>query len=227
MWTQLVGPPGCGKTETFNSLSGLPDIHHAATLTEAALLSGTPKKERDAGAKGGLLRQVGPFGLLLVKDFTSVLSMARDSRTSVLAALREVYDGSWTRHVGTGGGISDFFPTPETKDVAIAGPGTGTGRSSATSKLAALPAAPPRALKAANGRSRASLIYAASSPAVVSIRAGDASGTGFLDRCCGVVSCLVLVALDQVLSSDAVGPARCRPSPSALRAQPQWCRPAT
>src|SRR5207248_9536743 len=84
VWTQLVGPPGCGKTETINSLSGLPDIHHAATLTEAALLSGTPKKERDAGAKGGLLRQVGPFGLLLVKDFTSVLSMARDSRTSVL-----------------------------------------------------------------------------------------------------------------------------------------------
>ena len=30
--------------------------------------------------------------------------MHRDARAQALAALREVYDGSWTRHVGTGGG---------------------------------------------------------------------------------------------------------------------------
>ena len=40
----------------------------------------------------------------MCKDFGSVLSMNRDARAAVLAALREVYDGSWTRHVGTGGG---------------------------------------------------------------------------------------------------------------------------
>jgi hypothetical protein len=33
-----------------------------------------------------------------------VLSMNRDSRAAVLAALREIYDGSWTRHVGVDGG---------------------------------------------------------------------------------------------------------------------------
>jgi hypothetical protein len=33
-----------------------------------------------------------------------VLSMHRDARASVLAALREVYDGSWDRHVGVDGG---------------------------------------------------------------------------------------------------------------------------
>ena len=103
VWLGLIGPPGSGKTETIGALSRLPDIHHAATLTEASLLSGTPKK--DAGdAKGGLLRSVGDFGILLVKDFTSVLAMNRDSRSQVLAALREIYDGSWTRHVGTDGG---------------------------------------------------------------------------------------------------------------------------
>jgi hypothetical protein len=42
--------------------------------------------------------------MLICKDFTSVLSMNRDARATVLAALREVYDGSWTRHVGTDGG---------------------------------------------------------------------------------------------------------------------------
>lgn len=105
VWLALVGPPGSGKTEAVSSLSCLPDMHAAATLTEAALLSGTPKKEHAAGAKGGLLRQVGDFGIIVVKDFTSVLAMNRDSRSQVLAALREVYDGTWTRHVGTSGGL--------------------------------------------------------------------------------------------------------------------------
>jgi hypothetical protein len=68
------------------------------------LLSGTPKRERGKEAKGGLLREIGDFGIVLHKDFGSVLSMNRESRAAVLAALREVYDGSWTRHVGTDGG---------------------------------------------------------------------------------------------------------------------------
>ena len=33
-----------------------------------------------------------------------MLSMGHDARAATLAALREVYDGSWTRLLGTGGG---------------------------------------------------------------------------------------------------------------------------
>jgi DNA-binding transcriptional ArsR family regulator len=104
VWPLFVGPPGGGKTEMLAAAAGLPDVHPAATLTEAALLSGTSRKEVVAGAKGGLLREIGDFGIVLCKDFGSVLSMHRDARSSLLAALREVYDGSWTRHVGTDGG---------------------------------------------------------------------------------------------------------------------------
>jgi hypothetical protein len=104
LWLLLVGPPGGGKTEVIQSLSGQPDVHAAATLTEGALLSGVPKRDRASDAKGGLLRQIGDFGILLHKDFGSVLSMNRDARSRLLAALREIYDGSWTRHVGTDGG---------------------------------------------------------------------------------------------------------------------------
>jgi hypothetical protein len=104
VWLMLIGPPGSGKTELLDSLSRLPYVHRASVLTEPALLSGTPQKERENGARGGLLRQIGDFGIMLAKDFTSVLSMHRDARSAVFAALREVYDGSWTRHVGTGGG---------------------------------------------------------------------------------------------------------------------------
>ena len=104
VWGVIVGPPSSGKTEPLNALNRLPNVHAVATLTEGALLSGTPKREVEHGSKGGLLRQIDRFGILLVKDFDSVMSMNRDSRGQVLAALREIYDGSWTRHVGTGGG---------------------------------------------------------------------------------------------------------------------------
>lgn len=104
LWSLLIGPPGSGKTESIQPLAALPDVHPAATLTEAALLSGTPKKDTANGAKGGLLRVIGDYGIVLLKDFGSVLSMHRDARSSLLAALREVYDGSWTRHLGTDGG---------------------------------------------------------------------------------------------------------------------------
>ena len=104
VWLLVVGPPGAGKSELLQSVGRLPDVHPAATLTEPALLSGTPKKERSSESKGGLLRVIGDFGILLCKDFGSVLSMHREARSAVLAALREVYDGSWTRHVGADGG---------------------------------------------------------------------------------------------------------------------------
>jgi hypothetical protein len=73
-------------------------------LTEASLLSGTPRKDRASDAKGGLLAEMGDFGILLIKDFSGMLSLNKESRSSILSALREIYDGSWTRYVGMEGG---------------------------------------------------------------------------------------------------------------------------
>lgn len=42
--------------------------------------------------------------MLVIKDFTTILSMDRNVRAEVMAALREVYDGRYQRNVGTDGG---------------------------------------------------------------------------------------------------------------------------
>jgi hypothetical protein len=108
VWLGIIAPPSSAKTEILNSISMLPNVVPVATLTPAGLLSGTSKKQRDvkAGAKGGLLRQIGEFGIIVLKDFGSVLSMRPDAKAETIAALREVYDGSWTRVLGTDGGRS-------------------------------------------------------------------------------------------------------------------------
>jgi hypothetical protein len=51
VWLGIIGPPSSAKTEILNSISMLPRVVHAATLTPAGLLSGTPKKQHDKNAK--------------------------------------------------------------------------------------------------------------------------------------------------------------------------------
>ncbi len=104
VWLLLVCAPSTGKTEILSAAAGLSWVLPAAKVTEASLLSGTPKRDRAKDATGGLLRQIGEFGVLLIKDFTSVLAQNKDARAEAMAALREVYDGRWDRPVGTDGG---------------------------------------------------------------------------------------------------------------------------
>lgn len=105
VWLLLVGPPGSGKTEILQSLAGEKAVRLVGTITEAGLLSGSPRKERPRGAKGGLLREIGKFGVVALKDFTSILSMHREGRQRLLAAFREIFDGSWVRILGSDGGL--------------------------------------------------------------------------------------------------------------------------
>jgi hypothetical protein len=102
-WLLIVSGAGNAKTETVAALSGA-GAHAVSTISsEGALLSASKQKERTAGATGGLLREIGSSGILVIKDFTSIISMNREVRGQVLGALREVYDGSWIRSVGTDG----------------------------------------------------------------------------------------------------------------------------
>jgi hypothetical protein len=104
LWVMVVAGPGNTKTETVSTLSGIGAQVTSTIASEGALLSATPRKDVASHATGGLLRALEPRGILVMKDFTTILSMPRETRNQVLAALREVYDGKWTRSVGTDGG---------------------------------------------------------------------------------------------------------------------------
>jgi hypothetical protein len=105
VWLLLVDTSGGGKTELIRACGDLPECAHISSLTEAGLLSGTSRAERAESATGGVLRKLGERGVIVAKDFTSLLAMEKDSRSKVLAALREVYDGDYTRQLGIDGGV--------------------------------------------------------------------------------------------------------------------------
>ena len=105
VWLMMIGPPGAGKTELVNMLLGLRHIQEAANFSgAAAFLSGTNAKDKSKDATGGLLRQVGNHGGIVINDYTSVLSLDPVKRGEVMSVLRECYSGRWTRPIGEGGG---------------------------------------------------------------------------------------------------------------------------
>jgi len=104
LWMLLVSGSGNAKTETVQAARGSGAIVISTIASEGALLSGTSSKERTKAATGGLLRPLGRDGVLVIKDFSSIISAHRDSRAMLLAAFREIYDGFWSRNVGSDGG---------------------------------------------------------------------------------------------------------------------------
>lgn len=104
VWLLIISGPGNAKTETVQACDGIGAVVTSSLSSEAALLSATPKRDRARNATGGLLCKIGARGVLVIKDVTSLLSMDRNLRATVMAALREIYDGRWYRDVGTDGG---------------------------------------------------------------------------------------------------------------------------
>jgi len=109
-WLFVVAPPSSGKTTvSIFSASNLPDVNSLSDFTENSLLSGFYGHQSP-----GLLEKLGYTDesentyttvgdcVILLKDFTTVLSMRREKRAAILSQLREIHDGEFKRHFGTG-----------------------------------------------------------------------------------------------------------------------------
>jgi hypothetical protein len=106
-WLMLVGPPSGTKTELVSLLQEHWDAFPLSDLSEQTLASGMTIKVKDdttgetIDTDPSLLHRL-THHILLLKDFTTVLSMHRDKRAAILAQLREIYDGKYDRVWGTG-----------------------------------------------------------------------------------------------------------------------------
>lgn len=106
VWLFVMGPSGGGKsTINIRAASCLPKTHSVSDLTENSILSGYHVNVKKKSASIGLLVDIGQSGIVLMKDFTTVLSKRDDERKKIIAALREIHDGQYTRVLGNVGKI--------------------------------------------------------------------------------------------------------------------------
>lgn len=99
VWLMLIGPSSSGKTEIhFPLLRAYPNVKETSDINIAGLMS------MGRGHKGeGVLADLGVKGLWLIKDFGSIISMREEKRNELLGAMREIFDGKWSRQSGRGG----------------------------------------------------------------------------------------------------------------------------
>jgi len=98
IWLFIVGPPGCGKTTCLMSLFKSPTIVTVTTLTPQTLISGM---NRIGMSDPSLLARL-KDKILIVKDFTTILSMPAMAREDIFGVLRDAYDGSVSKPFGNG-----------------------------------------------------------------------------------------------------------------------------
>ncbi len=97
VWLFVVGAPGDGKTEVLRSVSAYEGVYMLSSLTPGTLISGYITEGEDPSLLPKLNGKV-----LLVKDFTAILTMAKEARSEILGTLRDAYDGEAAKAFGTG-----------------------------------------------------------------------------------------------------------------------------
>lgn len=102
-WMLIVGPPSSAKTEILRALSELENTYFLSTLTPQTLISGQKAKSGDHVPS--LLFKLGGKTVIM-KDFTTILTMRREPRAEIFSQLREIYDGQFSKAFGTGQTIS-------------------------------------------------------------------------------------------------------------------------
>lgn len=112
IWLMIVAPSSSGKTTLLNAVHGLKlntrageefhPIHDISDLTENSFASGMMRHDTETS----LLHKIPDGGLMVFKDFTSVLSKRSEAKMIIMSQLREIYDGRYIKRTGTGQDIT-------------------------------------------------------------------------------------------------------------------------
>jgi hypothetical protein len=103
VWPMAVAPPGSMKTELLKGLDGLPNVHSIDAVTSKTFISGQIREEGkgDPARPSSLLQRIGPKGIVLCLDFSTILALKSDDRQAVMADMRRIYDGELKKEFGT------------------------------------------------------------------------------------------------------------------------------
>ena len=97
IWMFLVGASGGAKTELLNTLASSEKVRIVSTLTSKALVSGMNTASGDPSLLPKLNGKV-----LVIRDFTTILTMHHTARDEIFGTLREAYDGNFEKALGNG-----------------------------------------------------------------------------------------------------------------------------
>lgn len=102
VWLMLIAPSSGGKSELLNALMGLKFIFPVSDLTVNSMASGFKGKP---GEETSLLWKAN-YGILVFKDFTSILSKDKEAKKAIMSQFREIYDGRYDKTTGNGKNIN-------------------------------------------------------------------------------------------------------------------------
>ena len=116
-WIMAIAPSGSMKTALLDTLQDLPSVHFVDEVTANTFISGyTGKQEQSEKKKqrenkpcapASYLHRLGQEAILIAADFSTVLAMDKRKRPVILAQLRRIYDGHFSREFGTGENLSE------------------------------------------------------------------------------------------------------------------------
>lgn len=95
VWLFVIGPSGSGKTSIVVACAAAVERTWVeSSITTKSLLSGMSD-----GQKASLLEII-QSGILIFKDFTTILSKREEEQKEIVSQFREVYDGRWSIRTG-------------------------------------------------------------------------------------------------------------------------------
>jgi len=99
VWVYIIAPPGGGKTEVLQACEGHRLIYSLTTLTPKTLVSG---KILEPGEADPSLFPKLDNKVVLIRDFSALLSGCQKDLAAIYGQLRDAYDGRLKAAYGTG-----------------------------------------------------------------------------------------------------------------------------
>lgn len=98
VWMYLIGPSSGGKTTLLSIFNTVPYVTLLSDITANTFLSGMTSSSGETS----LLNKLGNNFVVIMKDFTTILSKSPEAKDAIVGQMREIYDGHIRKDTGNG-----------------------------------------------------------------------------------------------------------------------------